>query len=72
MKNIKETLQMFDSFDVNNLTEEETRGLTNLLPVITVLKNDIVVLLERALNVKVTCTLNMINTLLSLLLNYAE
>lgn len=50
VKNIRENLQLFTSFDINNLTEEEAKSLTNILPVIPDLKNDIIILLERAVN----------------------
>lgn len=41
---------MFDSFDIKYLTEEEAKSLTNILPVLPDLKNDIIILLQKAVN----------------------
>ncbi|MEK5259099.1 hypothetical protein MKY75_07675 [Paenibacillus sp. FSL L8-0663] len=50
VENIRETLQLFDSFDIKYLTEEEAKSLTNILPVLPDLKNDIIILLQKAVN----------------------
>ncbi|WP_311082266.1 hypothetical protein [Paenibacillus polymyxa] len=50
VENIRETLQLFDSFDIKYLTEEEAKSLTNILPVLPGLKNDIIILLQKAVN----------------------
>ncbi|KZE66968.1 hypothetical protein AV545_23665 [Paenibacillus jamilae] len=50
VKNIRETLHLFDSFDIKNLTEEEAKSLTNILPVLPGLKDNIIILLQKAIN----------------------
>ncbi|MFS8214717.1 hypothetical protein [Paenibacillus polymyxa] len=49
-ENIGDALQLFDSFDIRYLTKEEAKSLTNILPVLPDLKNDIIILLQKAVN----------------------